>query len=225
VEKIPFDRQVTKEFFLKRWSGRNLDLRTVELIMLRAEFMVRNQGFVNEVKKLQEEKERGSKEYRSHRDSICKKWNITNYLIYNIVGEPDRVVWSQREGFIDYIGAYRFVFVVDFRYPKSKIIDKFKAELNEAYDHFWEKVDWKAYYPKQIQEIKQPLKRQSGNIPSDLEDYDNYLKVWDLKRLENKTWKQVRETLDISLDTARNWCKRADELIRCGMPGFAPFPK
>jgi len=221
MRKIQFDREAARILLSERYC---LDKRTIDLILLRSEFLVRNELFIKDVENLRKLKN-DSDDYRNHSHELRKKWCVNDYGLYDKLLDTDPIVITGRDITSPIPDQYHIRVTIDLRYSKKKIVDTIKREVEKWHDDFWRRVKEGLYYCEEINEANEPPEKLAGNLPSDLDDYDRYLKVWDLRELEHKSWKEIQKELEVSFDTARNWHKRACNLVLKGIPGFPPFPQ
>jgi len=226
MAKLKFNSESAKEDYLKLYDDLAFDDKKLSLMLIRGELLARNEHFVRDWLEL--EKHKKNKDYNEKEEVFCEKWRVDNLGLFNLRREPDPIV-KGRTGrplknsneLKDHFGYCTLE--VDLRYSKKKIMEQIKLEIDKYYKWYREdsreREDEFGYNLK----LKSPDK-VSGNIPIDLKDYGRYIQIWDLKE-QKKSWFQIQKELDISFDTARNWHKRACELIMEGIPGFPSFPQ
>lgn len=210
------------------------------LAIYRTEFLFRNQDFVGEYIKSMRIKQRlggSSPEYKKSAEELFRRWAFS----------AERGVSCTRRKIVEFRGADRFTGTVDLRidvrYRKARIMKALERVIYKFHDEFAGLTDEirqalssrggvNRAYEKDFQRIwlNAVVPEKRGYKPTDTNDYENYLRVWEL-RTKGMSWSRiVREwngsngnrTIDVQL--ARNWFKRAEILIREGIPGFPPFP-
>jgi hypothetical protein len=101
---------------------------------------------------------------------------------------------------------------VDLRYSNRRILKELEKVLNEVRDEIESSLG-----------VESVVER-SGNIKTDVNEYNNYLKVWALRK-KGVSWSKIQEMMDLeSVQIGRNWYNRACELIEKGIPTLPEFP-
>lgn len=209
---LTFKRKEARELYLRLYDDIAFDEKKMELMLLRGEFLARNERFVKDWRDLEKHKQEAN--YREKRKAFCQKWGVDDHGLFDLRREPSFIVKA-------YTGDSHFCTLkVDLRYSKRKIMKELKSKIDK----------WHSIYREDLKEgvveKSETFNSVSGNIPSDLDDYAQYLKVWSLREEEKKSWSQIQKELDLnSVQTARNCYKAASKLIREGVPGFPTFPK
>jgi len=100
---------------------------------------------------------------------------------------------------------------------KNRLFEEFCSKRNITNFPVSEKIaeEFDGFY-KQMLQSRMPSKNKKVQ---DTKLYEKYLKVWDLREKEGKTWSQIQKALNLnSIQTARDYKKSADKLINDGFP-------
>ena len=201
-----------------------------ELGRIRHQVLQRNSLFNEELEELKGFKDRD--DYPQMQKAFCERWSVSYWDgVWSSFARQDIV-----RGNTDDVADGRVILAIDIRYPKETImryveqaIDSAK-ECHEIYTmaqlHLNE--HWKASLARKEEasgeQYKEPEPHYTVKRIQDLESYELYLKVWDLKK-DGYSYSDIQAELDLnSAQTARNYYKAAQELITKGVPGYFPFP-
>jgi len=129
---------------------------------------------------------------------------------------------------------------IDLRQSKAALLEEFKRLIDDwkpRYEKIYKHRLFRKYcngknihsfpVPKEVsldfenyykEKLKVRLPKQNKKI-LELESYQQYLKVWDMKEKEGKSWSEIQRVLNLnSMQTARDYKKAADRLIEEGFP-------
>lgn len=202
-----------------------------ELQNLRDELLKRNDLFQKELANL---KKKG-------KETFCKRWHVDIWQGGWRTSEPEDAVRisniSPRDA--------RLWLQIDLRYSERKIMEEIAEIVGGLHGTYHGAMWWRSYQKlcreKKIaskEEIPVSLvereKRQRVGLGpehywkmQDPDLYEFYLKVWDMKKKEGKSWRQIQKALNISdreYHNIRNAYTRVRRLIRKGVPYFPTFP-
>jgi hypothetical protein len=99
------------------------------------------------------------------------------------------------------------------------------GELNPRNPELEEQIrtEFEQFYLEKEKDLRMPTpgKRRLQTI----EQYEIYLRVWDLRAKEGRSWSYIQKELSLNaLQTARDYYKAACKVIEEGIPGLPPFP-
>jgi len=232
MKKLKFNRELVKKRYLERYEELKFNPKKLELLLLRSEILCRNPLFINDYIELTEQKD--NENFREKTIEFRNKWNFDfETSMYQLLIEkepPVRFTGGDPEK------QYIINCDIDLRYPKRKILEELNSILNKWQNHYDEnhkQPHYAEYYDPRPGDPKHKSKemfidhvdptRVRGNILADTEDYEKYLKVWDMK--QNMSWRQIAKELKMDFQVARNYYNAAKRLITKGLPGFPPFPQ
>lgn len=136
-----------------------------------------------------------------NRNAFDNRWGIISYFgIYesaakDLVADIIAADWPNETVSIK----------VDLRYSKRRIISAIERILD-------------------LCQVAPSIKE--GKVSADLEDSLKALEVWDLREVKKASWSEIHKQLKLNnIQAARNWHKKADELINKGVPTLPLFPQ
>ena len=231
MDTLKFNRDLARGQYLRRYERLKFNKKKLELLLFRDEFLSRNPLFIQDWRELNKQSHKD--DYRDKCIAFQKKWNIEPTTgLYFLLNEREPIVKFKggefnSDGEID---RTKIIISIDLRYSKKKIMQELKSIVDDYHSYYNEEfrqpyfLEYTDGSREKFIDHKVPCGLK-GNIPKDLEDYDRYLKVWNLRELEGKSPSEIEKKLDISADTAKNWYNAACKLIKNGIPGFPPFPR
>ncbi len=187
--------------------------KTVNLLFIRTLLVQRNELFKKEREELERLKRSRSRSYKKKLAEHCKRWGVDER---GDCYTPESGIDKPVEFHEDEFGKIQIT--VDMRYPLKMVLNLIEKELEEQFRRI--RRDKRFH-------LLPPVNLRDGHIRSDIQNYLNWLKVWDLK-MEKKhlSWGRIElEIPNCNKDTARNWYRHISKLIKKGLPGFTPFPQ
>jgi hypothetical protein len=231
-----FNREAAREDYLKSYPQLKRNKARLELLLVRGELLARNPLFIKELEEWEEaEAHHKDEEWKEDRYfAFMRRWHVDPYdgfLFTTPLQEPA----------VQELGANRekvtVTLQIDLRYSKRKIL----AAIDNIID------DWQENLREEVSSALSS--RDAGKVPSwfnegdtfdnvpmlqtvkerktnkDHKDYLKALEAWDLHEA-GKSWSAIQKELKLNnLQAGRNWKKKADELIKKGVPTLPAFPQ
>jgi hypothetical protein len=245
------DRDKLRDYYIKLYKGTNFDTSNdpdkLDLILYRTELLFRNPLFVKEYIDLINYKKKSNYSpdiYRDREVTFSRKWSYDFHIhLSNAMPYPVKAYGTNER----YDGV--LTLKVDLKYSKKKIMKELELVIDDYHKAYRELLEeelgefirtpdsiskitpgYKADFEHGVQVVKKGLNVLLGNIKSDLNDYNRSLNIWDMKEIQQLSWKETvqkwnsNNQYQINIDTARNWHASAKKLIKKGIPGFLAFP-
>ena len=230
MDTLKFDKKSAREDYLTHFSELKYNKIRLGLFLLRNELLARNQLFVREWKELSAiDSDNNFESYQKKRNEFRKRWHVSFPNGTHFVKAVVNAVDADRE-------EATVTLKIDLRYSKKRIMSELKAMVDKWSASYWERFESDVYWSdvdmneselkeeiQNLKDLKAP-RLLKGNVLKDFNDYQLYMKVWDLKN-SGKSWRDIQETLKLnSIQAARNHCNAAKRLISQGIATLPPFP-
>ena len=209
-----FDREKTRRYYLKRYASCyfNLDERQIEMLLTRSELLSKNDRFQTELESL----DRSDEEKAA---AFSKRWHVDFNRHWKI--EFDDCI-SLPQPCVSFQGGryskFSITVEINLQYPKKYIMEQLAKMIDDEKQYLDDAM------PAALHEWEWPPLHASGKVNTDLDDLRRYLEVY-RHREAGKTWACIQKEMKLqTIQTGRNWHKRAVELINSGIPKLPAFP-
>ena len=213
----------------EKYEGQDhrLPQNLVELLLIRHEFLARNEMFIQEWTQLNTLYESEVKEqYRKARDLLKERWLISHSSGIHAIDSLPLFARLYNGTTTTDIDEGRLVIEIDLIGSQDKIIDETQSLITQWHREFHRRIKEGDLYLDQVENLlkKKTKNRLQRNRKKDLDEYYHLLAVWDA-RTSGLTFPEISKRFKIGSErTAGRHFKRAEAIIQEGIPGLPPFP-